>query len=100
MPISFSLSMVEDQQNAVLARLISAWSYQFTLPRLDDTVDPATGVKTYEDSLKRLPLDDWDEVEEAVSPIMDKLRSAGPKGKTGPSSNGSSKAKGTTTPVP
>jgi hypothetical protein len=89
--ITFSMGMVEDQQYAVLSRLISAWSYDFPIPRLDETTTP-TGKPAFEDSLRQIPIDDWDEIDAAVAPHMAKLRK-GPKGKATSSSNGSSRGR-------
>jgi hypothetical protein len=87
--------MVEAQNYAVLARVITQWSYGFVLPSRDDCRDDL-GQKTYQDSLRRIPLDDWDIVEDAIAPHMEKLRKAGPKGRetTTGSSNGTSRGKG------
>lgn len=86
--MNVSLGMVEAQNYAVLARVIFAWSYPMCLPREDAS-------EGYEDSLKQIPLDDWDVIEEAVAGHMAKLRGSGPKGKktATASSNGTSKAK-------
>jgi hypothetical protein len=90
----FSIGMVEAQNYAVLARLITQWSYGFMLPSKDDCLDEL-GQKTYQDSLRRIPLDDWDVIEEAIAPHMARLRNAGPKGKKTitASSNGTSQGK-------
>jgi hypothetical protein len=69
----FSLGDVDEQLYAVLGRIIQAWSYPFCIPRDDDSYDEH-GRPTFENSLKRLPLDDWDEIEEATAPHMAKLR--------------------------
>jgi hypothetical protein len=76
---SFSLGTVDEQLYGVLARIITGWSYPYVLPR-DDISQDDGGKRTYEDSLRRLPLDDWNELEEATALHMDKLR-ANPKGK-------------------
>jgi len=76
---SFSLGTVDEQLYGVLARIITGWSYPYVLPRDDISQDEA-GKRTYADSLVRLPLDDWNELEEATAPHMEKLR-ANPKGK-------------------
>jgi len=92
--MSFSLGTVDEQLYNVLARLIQAWSYPYVLPR-DDITQDDNGKRTYDESLKRLPLDDWNELEEITAPHMDKLR-ASPKGKrtTSTRSASSSAARG------
>jgi hypothetical protein len=77
---SFSLGTVDEQLYGVLARIITGWSYPYCLPKDDISRDEDTGKRTYADSLVRLPLDDWNELEEATVPHMEKLR-ANPKGK-------------------
>jgi hypothetical protein len=77
----FSIGLIEAQQYAVLANLTLGWSYPYTLPRNDDNVDD-NGQKTYQDTIRRLPLEDWDVIEEAMTPVMERLRKAGPKAKT------------------
>jgi hypothetical protein len=91
---SLSLGMVEDQTYAVLARIIFGWSYPYCLPK-DDISRDEDDSRTYADSLRRIPLDDWNEVEDAIAPHMAKLRS-GPKGRKTTSSTSSkgSPAKG------
>jgi|SRR5215469_4262799 len=92
--INFTLGMIDEQLYSVLSNIISAWSYPFILPR-DDISKDETGKRTWEESLRRLPLDDWNELEDATEPHMAKLQAA-PKGKptTSTSSRNSSGAKG------
>jgi hypothetical protein len=82
------LGMMDLQLYGVLDSLVQGWSYPYCLPRDDDNVDDK-GRRTWADSLKRLPIDDWNEIEEAVQPHMDKLRSS-PKGRKTTSSRSSS----------
>lgn len=85
---SFSLSDVDEQLYAVLGQIITGWSYPYCLPRDDDSFDEH-GKPTFENSLRRLSLDDWDELEAATEPHMDKLRT-GKKGKKTTSTTSSS----------
>lgn len=96
LPATVSMGLIEQQTYAVLASVIITWSYQFPLPKDDGSVD-LEGHLTWDESLKRLPLDDWNELEEAVAPHLAKLRSGGPKGPRTPAtsstSNGTSRAR-------
>lgn len=91
---TFSLGTVDEQLYGVLARIIQAWSYPYCLPKDDISRDLDTGKRTYADSLARLPLDDWNELEEATAEHMNKLRQS-PKGRktTSTTSGRSSRAK-------
>jgi hypothetical protein len=90
---SFSLGTVDEQLYGVLARIIQSWSYPYCIPK-DDISQDENGKRTWEDSLRRLPLDDWNELEEATAAHMDKLRQS-PKGKrtTSTTSGSTSRAK-------
>jgi hypothetical protein len=90
---NFTLGTIDEQLHGVLSRIITGWSYPYVLPKDDDNTD-RRGKPTYADSLLRLSLDDWNELEEATEPHMEKLR-ASPKGRstTSPTSASSSRAK-------
>jgi hypothetical protein len=66
--------LVTDMTNALLAQLITSWS--FTLPV------PSVSI----DSLAELDLDDYDALAEAVDPILQKVMGPGPN-RTGRSSS-------------
>ncbi len=81
--MAFSLA----QRNAVLARIITAWSYDLPVP----VVEGAAIIG--EESIGEIPLDDFAQIEELLAPYIAKLqRRPDPKGATISSSNGSSKA--------
>lgn len=81
------------QYHAIMNRIIKAWSFAYVIPS-DDPSEDEDGNKTYEASLLVLPIDDYNELEDAVQPYVDKLNGGGPKGRktTTSSSNGTSRA--------
>jgi hypothetical protein len=89
-----SLGNISRQLNTMLAHFITAWSYPWILPSQDLSADD-DGTLTYEQSLMNLPIDDYNELEAAAEPLLEKLR-GGPKGTavvtTSTSSSSSSKA--------
>lgn len=88
-----SMESMRTQLYAVIDRVVLGWSYEYMLPKEDPSEDE-DGNKTYDASLMCLPIDDMNELEEAVQPHMDKLQ-RGPKatGRRSSSSNGSSRAR-------
>jgi hypothetical protein len=81
-------SMQTRSLNAVLARVVTAWSYELPKPVFEYEQI------TSEDSIDELPLDDFNEIEDLLAPYLAKLRKRpDPKGATTSSSNGSSPAR-------
>ena len=75
-------------RNAAMARVITAWSYDYPVPYFE-----AHEVHDAE-SIDEIPLDDFNEIEALIDPYLTKLRQRpSPKGATTTSSNGSSRAK-------
>jgi hypothetical protein len=75
------LEMLNDQRNALLGRIITAWSFQDAVPAQNDfaAADVIIG--------NVLDLDDYAALEEAVQPLMDKIAGRGqPDPKKQPSS--------------
>ena len=60
------LAMQNDMRNALLGRIITAWSYSFPIPSQNSFVaaDVAIG---------EMDLDDYSVLEAAVQPLMDKI---------------------------
>ncbi len=60
------LAMQNDMRNALLGRIITAWSYSFPIPSQNSFVaaDVAIG---------EMELDDYSVLEAAVQPLMDKI---------------------------
>lgn len=80
-------SMQLAARNAVLARVITGWSYEWPVPYFE-----AAEVHN-EESIDEIPIDDFNEIEELLSPYLAKLRQRpDPKGATTSASNGSSRA--------
>jgi hypothetical protein len=75
--VQFNMGIITRQLYTVLAALITSWSYDWILPCEDLSADQA-GNLTYDASLLNVPVDDINELEEAVEPHMEKLR-GGPK---------------------
>lgn len=74
-------------RNAVLARVITGWSYDAPVPYFE-----AAEVHN-EESIDEIPLDDFNEIEALITPYLAKLRDRpDPKGATTSASNGSSRA--------
>ena len=77
-------------RNAVLARVITGWSYEAPVPQFE-----ASEVHNA-DSIDEIPIDDFNEIEELLAPYLAKLRQKpNPKAQTAAtttSSNGSSRA--------
>jgi len=67
--VSF-LTMQNDQRNALLGRIITAWSFQFPIPGQNSfqAADVVIG---------DMDLDDYAELEKAVQPLMDKISGRG-----------------------
>lgn len=83
----FSGAMQLAARNAVLARVITGWSYEWPVPYFE-----AAEVHN-EDSIGEIPIDDFNEIEQLLEPYLAKLRDRpDPKGATTSSSNGSSRA--------
>ena len=83
------MTWVADQQDAVWALAITAWSWEHPVPAFDGA--GVTGVEVFGE----LPLDDYEELETLFAPFLAKLtRKPDPKGTTTSSSNGSSRASG------
>lgn len=81
------MTWVSDQQDAVWALAITAWSWELPVPAFDG--GQVTGVEVFGE----LPLDDYEELETLFAPFLAKLtRKPDPKGTTTSSSNGSSRA--------
>jgi hypothetical protein len=75
------LEMLNDQRNALLGRIITAWSFPAPVPAQNDfaAADVIIG--------DALDLDDYAALEEAVQPLMDKIAGRGqPDPKTRPTS--------------
>ena len=61
------LAMQNDMRNALLSRIITAWSYPVPIPSLNhfQAADVIIG--------DQMDLDDYSALEEAVQPLMDKI---------------------------
>ena len=88
-----TMDMISRQTFACLDRIITAWSYDWVLPK-DDISSDEDGNRTWDASLLQLGIDDWNELEEATEPHLEKMRAA-PKarGATTSRSNGSSRVR-------
>ena len=85
--LSMSGSMQLAARNAVIARVITGWSYEWPVPYFE-----AAEVHGAE-LIDEIPIDDWNEIEELIAPYLAKLRAKpNPKGATTSTSNGSSRA--------
>jgi hypothetical protein len=95
----FSFGDMDFQIYVVAARVIMAWSYPYTLPKQDPSRDEHDS-PAYEESLKLLPIDDWNELEGALVPYKAKL-DQDPKAArtTSTTSRHSSKAKAAASPI-
>lgn len=87
-----SMAQMMGSQYATMARVILSWSYEYIIPK-DDISSDEDGQKTYEASLMLMPLDDYNELEDAIQPHLEKLRGKGPKERNTSTSNGSSKGR-------
>lgn len=75
-------------RNAVIARVITGWSYDWPVPYFE--AGEVQGIL----AIDEIPIDDFNEIEELVAPYLAKLRQRpDPKGVTTSASNGSSRAK-------
>lgn len=95
---TMSLGGMTGQRHAVMARVITAWSFQYMIPS-DDPSEDEDGSKTYEASIMYLPIDDYNELEDVIQPYIEKLSNTGPKEGlvTSSRSNGSSRARAAST---
>lgn len=59
-------SIVNDMRNALLANIITAWSYDLPLPSVQLS------------SLDELDLDDYNAISDAVEPMLNKVVNSGP----------------------
>lgn len=74
-------------RNAVIARVITGWSYEWPVPYFE-----AAEVHNAE-SIDEIPIDDFEQIEELIAPYLAKLRhQPDPKGSITSASNGRSKA--------
>jgi len=86
------MGFAAEQEDAILALLITGWSYDLPVPSIAVNED-GTPVIVHDGSLGELPLDDANEIEQVFAPYKAKLsRKPDPKGSTTSSSNGSSPA--------
>ena len=89
----FSGAMQLAARNAVIARVITGWSYDVPVPYFE------AGEVHNESSIDEIPIDDFNEIEELMAPYLAKLRQKpNPKAATTSASNGSSKASGHPSP--
>lgn len=80
-------SMQLAARNAVLARVITGWSYEQPVPYFE------AGEVHEAESIDEIPIDDFNEIEELLAPYLEKLRQRpDPKGAITSASNGSSRA--------
>jgi hypothetical protein len=91
---TMSLGAMTRQHHAVMARIVTKWSFPYMLPAEDPSEDE-NGCKTYEASVMYLPIDDYNELLELLQPYLAKLNGGGPKARTVTTSgsNGSSRAR-------
>jgi hypothetical protein len=63
-----SLGMINDQRNALLGRIITGWSYESPIPVRQNMVaaDVIIG--------EAMDIDDYNELAEAVQPLLDKVQ--------------------------
>jgi hypothetical protein len=81
--------MDEARHDALWAMLISAWSFDFPVPKFDRASGTVTGAEVLED----ISAEDYAEIDEALDPHAKKLRrKPNPKKATTSASSGSSKA--------
>ena len=84
----FSGAMQVAARNAVIARVITKWSYEWPVPYFE------AGEVVWTESIDEIPLDDFNEIEDLIAPYLAKLRQRpDPKKTTTSSSSGSSKAR-------
>lgn len=69
-----SLGMINDQRNALLGRIITAWSFQVPIPAQNSfaAADVIIG--------EAMDLDDYQALADAVQPLMDKISGTSVKG--------------------
>lgn len=85
--MAFSGAMQLAARNAVLARVVTAWSYDWPVPHYE------AGEVHGAELIDEIPIDDFNELEELLAPYLAKLRQKpDPKGATTSASNGSSRA--------
>jgi hypothetical protein len=76
-----------NRRNAAIARIVTAWSYDFPVPVIENKEIRG------EESIGEIPIDDGLELAQLLEPYMAKLgRRPDPKGTTTSSSNGLSRA--------
>jgi hypothetical protein len=80
-------SMQLAARNAVIARVITGWSYEWGVPYFD------AGEVHGAELIDEIPIDDFNELEELIAPYLKKLRAKpNPKATTSTSSSTSSRA--------
>lgn len=85
--LAFSGSMELAARNAAIARVITGWSYDWPVPYFE------AGEVHGAQLIDEIPLDDWNEIEELITPYLAKLRKKpDPKKGTTSGSSGSSRA--------
>lgn len=85
--MAFSGAMQLAARNAVLARVVTAWSYDWPVPHYE------AGEVHGAELIDEIPIDDFNELEELLAPYLAKLRQKpDPKGAITSASNGSSRA--------
>src|SRR5689334_10775346 len=85
--MAFTGAMQLAARNAVIARVITGWSYGTPVPYFE------AGEVCNAESIDEIPLDDFNEIEELIAPYLAKLRQrADPKRGITSASNGSSRA--------
>jgi hypothetical protein len=89
----FSGAMQLAARNAVIARVITSWSFGTPVPVYE------AGEVHGADAIDEIPLDDFNELEDLIAPYLAKLRQRpSPKGATTSASNGPSRASGHPSP--
>lgn len=75
------LAMQNDMRNALLARIITAWSYPVPVPSLNSfqAADVIIG--------EQMDLEDYSALEEEIQPLMDKIAGRGTSNPKKPSSD-------------
>jgi hypothetical protein len=79
----------EEKHDALWAIILTAWSYEFPVPKFDRGSGETAGAEV----LDEIPCDDYQEIDEILAPFAKKLGSRPNRGgATTSASNGSSKA--------
>jgi hypothetical protein len=85
--LAFSGAMQLAARNAVIARVITGWSYDWPVPYYE------AGEVHGAELIDEIPIDDFNEIEELIAPYLAKLRQRpDPKKGTSSGSSGSSRA--------